>query len=115
VTDVGHVGAVDDLAVIRGLGVDVDDGDEVRAVDPGALVQRGDVDHLLRRLLPCDLGRRIARSGVRGMIVFAHQRIPSCRGLLATGAAGAPGGSKRRMRRLSPLYRSTAPPVALFY
>ena len=51
VPDVGHLGAMHDLSVARGGSIDVDDRDEVRSIDARPLVESGDVDELLGRLL----------------------------------------------------------------
>ena len=62
VADVGHLGAVHDLPVGGRDGVDIDDGDEVRAIDAGALVQGRDVHELLGRLLARHLRGRVPRA-----------------------------------------------------
>ena len=70
VAGVGHVGPPDDLAVARGLGIDIDDRDEVRLVDAGALIQSRHVDELLGGLLTSRLHGRITGAGVDVLAVI---------------------------------------------
>ena len=78
VADVRHLGPVDDLPVARRARVDVDDRDEVRAIDAGALIQRGDIDELLRGLLAREFRGGVAGAVVLvvGVIVSADRRTP---------------------------------------
>src|SRR5215218_8051398 len=59
VADVRHWQLVDDPALFG-----VDDGKEVRRVDPGSLVQTGEVEELLRRRLHRLLRRAVEGSGL---------------------------------------------------
>jgi hypothetical protein len=74
VADVRHRCLMDDLAALG-----VDDGDEVRRLDPGALMQAGEVEERL--------GRRVERLGGGGVerrwhgsLLRAWRRAPRCSG-----------------------------------
>jgi hypothetical protein len=78
VADVGHVGPTHDLPVLRRGRLDVDDCDEVGALDTRALVQAGYVNEALGRLTRGDLRCRVARSDVLVAVVvlITHGALP---------------------------------------